>query len=432
MDNISTLSRVNYLSKVELFATRVISEEFSERLVFHDIEHSHRVISGVKRICAGEGVSDADAELVLIAGWFNNIGFRHLEKWEKFDDPFAFFKHCSKCSIKEAETFLSSIDYPQERIDKVVALLEDAGPTSTPSTHLGKILADAITIEWASKKAKKRHELRYQEFLLLDIISSGKGGFYDSVLGYLQEHEYYTDFGKRELTPKKQELIQKIEKEKKDLNRQEQHVLSKELGITEEEVKKLKKSLKKVSGRDDRGIQTMFRTTSRNHYTLNQMVDRKANILISVNAIIVSLIIGRIIGNFESLCIHSFPIIILMISSMVSIVFAVLAILPTKTHGSFSEQEVRAKQGNLLYFGNYHNMTFRDYNWGMLQMLNDSDYLYTSMIRDLYYLGQQLSIKHRKIRIALGVFIIGIVVTGIAFIIVSSMPDFHFGGAHID
>jgi len=427
----STDTVINHLHEVELYVTKVITEEYSEKLVFHDIEHTHRVVSGVKTISAEEGISQDDREIILIAAWFNNLGLRKLDTWDKINEPLAFMKQCSTCSSEEARAFLSSISYPQDKIDRVLDVMLDATPGQTPSTHLGKVLVDGLTMEWTSKKAKKRLHTRYQEFLLLDVISDSKKGYFEAILGYLREHTYHTNYGKNVLTPKKLSLIHKIEKERKELTRQEEHLLSKELGIAEVEVKKLKKNLEKASGRDDRGIQTMFRTTSRNHYTLYQMVDRKANILISVNAIILSLIVGRILGQMQTLCIHSTPVVVLMLSSLISVTFAVLAILPSKTHGQFSEEQIRAKQGNLLFFGNYHNMSFKDYNWGMLQMLSDSDYLYTSMIRDLYYFGQQLHTKYMKIRIALMAFIIGIILTVAAFLVVSAMPDFHFGGAHI-
>jgi len=405
----STSIEINQLHEVELYVTNIITEEYSEKLVFHDIEHTHRVVSGVKTISAVEGVTKEDREIVLIAAWFNSLGLRKLETWNKMNGPLSFLQQCSLCSLDEAKYFLSDVEYPQDKIDRVLAVMSDASPGHTPSSDLGRILADAVTIEWASKKAKKRLHARYQEFLLLDLIDDSKKGYFEAILDYLRSHTYYTNYGKSILTPKKLSLINKIEKEQKELTKQEQHLLSKELGIAEVEVKKLKKNLEKVAGRDDRGIQTMFRTTSRNHYTLYQMVDRKANILISVNAIILSLIIGRILGQGETLCIHSSPVVLLMISSLLSVTFAVLSILPSKTHGEFSEEQVRSKQGNLLFFGNYHNMPFKDYNWGMLQMLSDSDYLYTSMIRDLYYFGQQLHSKHVKIRISLMAFIIGII-----------------------
>ncbi len=41
-----------------------------------------------------------------------------------------------------------------------------------------------------------------------------------------------------------------------------------------------------------KGIQTMLRLTSENHLKLSDMADHKANILISVNAIIISVILG--------------------------------------------------------------------------------------------------------------------------------------------
>ena len=198
-----------------------------------------------------------------------------------------------------------------------------------------------------------------------------------------------------------------------------------ELSISDSEYKALKKSLNSVKGRDERGIQTMLRTTSRNHYTLNQMVDRKANIMISINAIVLSLILSRIVGNEHTFCVHNYPVLFILIASVISIAFAIISIIPAKTHGQFTEDEIRSKKGNLLYFGNFHNMKFRDYNWGMLQMLNDSEYLYTSMIRDQYFLGQMLSRKYKNIRIALVTFLIGVSLGAVSFLILAGIPEYH-------
>ena len=426
------IKNINYIQEVELYVTKVINEESSEKVVFHDIEHVHRVISGVKRIGSAEGLVYEEMEIVLIAAWFSRIGFKNYKNLEKSKTSVDYMLKCYLSAKAKAESFLKQIDYPNSKMKQVLELLGNLKPNVKPDTKLGSVLADATTIEWASKKAKKRIQLQYQEFLLQDVIKTGRSGYFDSVLSALRKHVYFTDYGREVLRPKKMELIKKLEKEQKDLDKNQDFLLSKELGISEQEVKKLKKNLRKTSNRDDRGIQTIFRTTSRNHYTLNQMVDRKANILISVNAIILSLIVGRIIGTIEKLCIHSSPIVILLLSSMISVTFAVLSILPSRTHGEFSEEEVGDKKGNLLYFGNFHNMSLKDYNWGMIQMLNDSNYLYSSMIRDLYYFGKQLHQKHLKIRIALVVFIIGISLTVVSFLFMASLPNFHLGGAHID
>lgn len=75
-------------------------------------------------------------------------------------------------------------------------------------------------------------------------------------------------------------------------------------------------------------------------------------------------------------------------------------------------------------------MSFRDYQWGMLQMINDGDSLYTTMIRDLYFMGQMLERKYNHLRYSLNVFMIGFILAVILFIIASSMPDFHIAGTH--
>jgi len=424
------MNKTNYLDQVEAYATKIIAEDFSDKLIFHDIKYVLRIVSSSKTIGEAEGITEEEKEILLIATWFSQTGFRDVGTMKKATNPNEFLMECNDCSISIAREFLDRIAYPKEKAERVINLMKESDGKSIPQSKLAKILADTTTVEWGLKKSKKRIELRYQEFLLHDILGVNKGNFYEHILEYLKQHRYYTNYGLAVLAPKKQELISNIEKQVKNLEKQEKQALKKELDISEEELKKLKKSLKSVSGRDDRGIQTMFRTTSRNHYTLTQMVDRKANIMISLNAIILSLIISGIIGAFDTWCIHNAPILILLFSSIISTVFAVIAIIPVRSHGEFSEQQIRSKEGNLLYFGNYHNMSFRDFNWGFLQMMNDSDYLYTSMIKDLYFLGQKLDKKHTNIRRALIFFAGGLVITVIAFIILSTSPGFHIGGIH--
>lgn len=276
---------------------------------------------------------------------------------------------------------------------------------------MAAVLSDAIEIGFAKPKAKKRLRKMYEELLLLDAIAIGQGDWYDLVLEHLRKTTYHTTYGKETLAPAKEKLYQKVKKEQKELQKQQDYALTKELAISETELKALKKSLANVKGRDERGIQTIFRTTSKNHYTLNEMVDRKANILISINAIVLSLIIGGLIGEENMSGSRVTPLIILTLTNILSVIFAISAIRPEVTHGAFTEDEIRNKQGNLLFFGNFHQMKQRDFEWGMLQLLNDSDYLYTTMIRDIYYLGKALNKKYKDLRMSFNIFMYGLVAT---------------------
>lgn len=420
-----------FIEQAELHATKTITNKFSNKLVYHEMGLQQRIAEGAAEIAKAENLNEEETELVMMGAWLSQLGFQDIDKIEGIEDPRLLFKTCQECTVQYASKFLDSVEYPEERKVKLVELLRNSAVNSGVDTKLSNVLEDAITIDWSKPKAKKKIKKLYEELLLIKAVNVGTSGFLDRSIDFISGHRYKTPYGQKVLEPAKQSLILKLEKERKDISKNEKLVIKQELGISESELKQLSKNLKSVKGRDERGIQTMFRTTSRNHYTLNQMVDRKANIMISINAIILSVILSNVVGVINTWCIHNSPVLVMLVSSALSIGFAVIAILPSRSHGTFTEEAVRNKEGNLLYFGNYHNMVFKDYKWGMLQMLSDSNYLYNSMIRDQYFLGQMLSRKYKHIRISLAIFLIGFIVAVISFMLVRTLPDFHFGTPHI-
>ncbi len=420
---------VTVLNKIERHTTRLLTEHLSNKMVYHDIAYVHRVIAAINEIGSAEEISQEELDLLIATGWLINLGFTNSEILTGLSGMEDLFARSYRKSAEMSQEFLAGehmADVDQERI---YTLMKEVSPGNEVTSQLGKILSDAITTDWGRAKSKGKIKNLYEEFLLTGAISYGKSTWYDAVLGYLRGHKFLTDYGRNELEKGKLQLIAKIEKDKKSLDKTSNTLIKKELNLTDDELKKLKKSLSSVKGRDDRGIQTLFRTTSRNHYTLNQMVDRKASIMISINAILLSLIISRTIGQIDTFCIHNSPILIMLLTSIMSMVFAVSAITPFKTQGTFTEAEIREKKGNLLYYGNFHNMDLRDFEWGMHEMLSDGNFLYSTMVRDLYFLGKTLHKKSRMIRLSLGLFILGLVLSTTLFVLVSTMDDFHLGVA---
>src|SRR5690606_23653457 len=89
---------------------------------------------------------------------------------------------------------------------------------------------------------------------------------------------------------------------------------------------------------------------------------------------------------------------------------------PKITKGEFTREDIINRRTNLLFFGNFHSATFEDYDWAMHYMIRDSDYLYSAVIKDIYFLGKVLNTKYRYIRAAYIVFTIGIIISVIAFV----------------
>jgi len=165
----------------------------------------------------------------------------------------------------------------------------------------------------------------------------------------------------------------------------------------------------------ERGVVAMFRIMSENHVNLSQMADSKANIMISINTIVVSILVSVLLGKLQFYPQYIIPTIMLMSVCLGAIVFAILATRPNITEGKFTEQDIRDKKINLLFFGNFYNMDLESYDWAMKEMMQDKEYLYGSMIKDIYFLGVVLARKYKLLRISYNIFMFGIVASIVAF-----------------
>ncbi|WP_338039089.1 Pycsar system effector family protein [Maribacter litopenaei] len=161
----------------------------------------------------------------------------------------------------------------------------------------------------------------------------------------------------------------------------------------------------------------MFRVTLKNHITLSDIADTKANILLSVNAIIISLALSNLIPKLDnpSNDYLIYPTVIFVLFSVISMILAVLATRPNVTSGEFTKEDVAKKKVNLLFFGNFHKMSLPDYEWAINELVKDRDYIYSSLTKDLYFLGIVLDKKYRLLRWIYTTFMIGMIISVIAF-----------------
>ena len=190
------------------------------------------------------------------------------------------------------------------------------------------------------------------------------------------------------------------------------------VGGPDEPTPKKKKSKLKGDLGTSRGIETMFRTSYRTHLTLSGIADNKANIMISINGIIISILIASVsprIGEIPALIL---PTAIFLVTCVVSMIYAILAARPRVTSLHVSLEDVRENRANLLFFGNFVNMPEDDFVVGMHELMGNTDQLYTNMIRDIYSLGGVLNKKYRLIRTSYTVFMLGLSVGVAIFLLV--------------
>ena len=196
------------------------------------------------------------------------------------------------------------------------------------------------------------------------------------------------------------------------------------LGEFSEQVKKDADAKKgEKAEKTEREATAVFRIMASNQSNLSNMADNKANIIISVNSIILSIVIsvlGRQLEEHTNLII---PTVILVSVCVGAIVFSILATRPNITTGKFTREDIQNKKTNLLFFGNFFRMSLVDYDWAMQEMLNDKQYLYSSMIKDNYFLGVVLARKYRLLRISYTIFMFGIIISMLAFALSFILPE---------
>lgn len=361
-----------------------------------------RIEKNIDTILAAETEGAFDRDAIRLANYIVNI-----EQGQTNQFVLDFSKEAKQIDATATELG-QMFDLDPVLLERATQIAAESMPEGVVTTPDSGILSDALLMDFMGDAGRERLKHLYEQMILRDF-SLSKDNWYDILLAILENARVHSMYGTNVVEPEIGKLAKSLRKERKEMEEVKSRAVGRELAISEEEIRQLRKEISKAKGRDDRGIQTLFRNTSRNHYTLNQMVDGKASIMITVNSIILSLVLGGSIGKiYQEQMVDYIPFIVLGAVNIVSIILAVLAITPIKTQGDFTEDEVRNKQGNLLYFGNFHNMRYRDFEWGFLQMLSDRDYLYSSMIRDLYYQGRSLDRKYRLIRVSLYVFFIGL------------------------
>ena len=178
---------------------------------------------------------------------------------------------------------------------------------------------------------------------------------------------------------------------------------------------KLEKDLRKMGSK--RGVETMFRTSYRTNMDLSSLADAKANIMISINGLIISILLASIAPGIDTNPWLLLPTTLLLLGCVSSLVFAILAARPRVQSNEVTLQDVKNKAANLLFFGNFAHLTRDEFLAGMEEIIIDGGAVYRNMMMDIYGLGLVLQKKYKLLRVAYTMFMIGLVVGVIAFII---------------
>jgi predicted metal-dependent HD superfamily phosphohydrolase len=397
------------LAAARAYVTDIFTHRLGPEFVFHNIEHTEDVVESCSHMADFYQLEQEDRLVLMLAAWFHDTGYS-AGKAEGHEDV----------SIEMASQFLHNRHVDDTLIQRVISCIQATRMPQSPITQTEKILCDADLSHLATDDFKARNLLLKQERENLLGQKISKKDWSKNNIRFLESHYYFTEYGHDMLEPKKQENLAALKRKKGDKPESEKEVKDVFPYLPSEGAGKESKESQKNA---ERGVQTMFRTTSRNHLELSGMADSKSHIMITVNSIILSVTLSFLIARVSFYPELLIPTGILVLTCLISVTFAILATRPSISSGKFTEEDIRNKKTNLLFFGNFHQMGLSDYQWGMNQMIKDKEYLYNTMMMDIYYLGVVLAKKYKYLRIAYTVFMVGLIVAVIAFAVAAIIPE---------
>ncbi len=380
--------KTDILQPAEKFVKDFFKNEMPEKLVFHNLDHTTSVATACQEMAEYYELNEEDAERLMLAAWFHDTGY--ARKYEGHEDE----------SARICRAYLQGQQYPSEDLAAVVRLIESTKADEKPRNLLEEILHDADILHTGRKRFFRLGELLRLELELAGKEVGSDSQWEDQQLEFIVNTSFLTGYATENYGKRRQKNLLKQQK-------------AAHKGVSPNQKQQ----------RSGRGVQTMYRSVYRNHINLSSIADAKANMMISINTIIMSVIITLAGTGFtfagqpflESIR-YTVPILVLLLGAMISVVFAVLSARPDVTSKKVSKERIRNKKSSILFFGNFVNTSLKHFIQSLAGFRKNQEQLYDNMSVDIYYLGAVLTKKYKLLRFSYNTFMVSLCLAVATFI----------------
>ena len=162
-------------------------------------------------------------------------------------------------------------------------------------------------------------------------------------------------------------------------------------------------------------LDQMMRQTRQHHVQLSAMADHKANMVLTIASIVLTLTVPRL---------HSADVrladVVLVGFCLVTMGLAAYVVMPKVPFISKSQAQDNASNPtfNLLFFGDFAHLDYPEYERRMETLMNDPNEVYAAQVREVYALGCFLAKKkYRFLRLAYLAFFTGLAASAIIMLL---------------
>ncbi len=375
-------------------------QRLDQKLVFHNLKSTIELVDYTNKIGQGEYPVENNWDAAVLAAWFCFTGY--LTSYE----------HPLTESINHLDNFSKHNSVDDLLLLSTKAIIGTCFRKKGKGTNAEAIFRDAVKVLLYGPDFKANQNLIQYEIELNGGEEVERIDYQNLILSGLLSAQL--------VTPSAIRLYGQV--------------LSQNIISTRKQVKKLnpdhalQSSTERFAHIEDGvpkgGIQSYFRSIYRVHINLSAIADNKANIMISVNAILISVLISLL--SYKNLSETNprvmLPVLVFIVAGLTSLIFAVLSARPKVTYPNKGITDRNVLKKNTIFFGSFVTMKLDEYEDIMDEVFQDGKLIYGNMIRDMYYLGKVLDKKYQYLIISYNIFMIGFAITVLSFLAILFIP----------
>ncbi|OGU84064.1 MAG: hypothetical protein A2W11_12350 [Ignavibacteria bacterium RBG_16_35_7] len=138
--------------KVSKYVIEKFNNSLPEGVTYHDLVHTLEVVREVKKIGKYLGTTSEQMEMLLVAGWFHDMGY--IDNYEDHEER----------SAEVCKDYLLEQGYPKNKISRIGQMIRSTKIPQKPSNLLEKILCDADLVHIGKKGFSSRSRLLRNEW----------------------------------------------------------------------------------------------------------------------------------------------------------------------------------------------------------------------------------------------------------------------------
>lgn len=183
----------------DILKTRVLfrlSEQLSDKLTYHNVEHTKDVLEQAEIIARAEGIAEADLHLLKIAALYHDTGFFHVYRGHEAES--------CKLVKKDLEEALT-----EQSLETVCGMIMATKIPQSPATHIEKIICDADLDYLGRADFEPISDALRREFLHYKIAADDRE-WQQMQIRFFETHHYFTTTSNERRNSLKQKHLQDL------------------------------------------------------------------------------------------------------------------------------------------------------------------------------------------------------------------------------